>query len=280
MVQTQKHWCWTLNNWTNDEEAIIQARAQDSDEIEYLIYGKEGQEQGRTPHLQGFVCLKQRRSLAFVKNLLCTRLHAEPRRGTVQQAAEYCEKEGDVWSFGRRPAGQGERSDLKRVHGAIKEGKTLAQIAELHPQEFIRYHSGITKLRSFYQAKRTWQTEVYVYWGATGTGKTRKAFEEAGEDSFIYPGRGWFDGYDGQDKVVFDEYHGGEFPITQLLRLLDRYPMSVQIKGGFVNWKPRKLWITSNISPDDWYPQAKEEHKLALRRRLFQVMHFNAPLVN
>jgi hypothetical protein len=277
MVQTCKHWCWTLNNYTEDEEQVIQARAQDSSAIEFLVYGREQGDQG-TPHLQGFVSLTSRKSMSFVKNLLGTRLHLEPRRGTVQQAVDYCEKDGDVWRFGEQPAGQGERTDLKRVHSAIKEGKTLQEIADVHPQEFIRYHNGITKLHSFYQKKRDWQTEVFVFWGATGTGKTKRAFQEAGETKWIYPSGGWFDGYDGQDNVIFDEYTGGEFKLSYLLKLLDRYEMQVPVKGGFVNWKPKKLWITSNLKPEDWYPNARDEHKQALRRRFTHVVHFNPPL--
>lgn len=277
MVQTCKHWCWTLNNYTEDEEQAIQARSEDSPDIEYLIYGREIGENG-TPHLQGFVSLRSRRSLSFVKNLLSPRLHLEARRGTVQQAIEYCEKDGNVWSHGDRPAGQGERTDLKRVHVTIKQGKTLQEVAELHPQEFIRYHHGIAKLHSFYQAKRDWQTEVYVFWGPTGTGKTKRAFQEAGDQAFIYPGCGWFDGYDGQDNVIFDEFTGGDFKLSYLLKLLDRYPLRVPVKGSYMNWKPRKIWITSNLNPDVWYQGAHEEHRLALRRRFTQVTHFNAPL--
>jgi len=105
-----------------------------------------------------------------------------------------------------------------------------------------------------------------------GVGKTRKVFDDE-TDIYMYPGQGWFDGYFGQDIVLFDDFSGSEFKITYLLKLLDRYPMSVPIKGAFVQWVPRKIYITSNLDPDSWYPGAHEEHRAALRRRLKTVCH-------
>lgn len=59
-----------------------------------------------------------------------------------------------------------------------------------------------------------------------------------------------------------------------MLRWLDRYPVTVEVKGSATVLKAVKIWITSNISPDDWYPDLDQETKAALRRRM-QVTHFN-----
>jgi hypothetical protein len=276
MVQTAKHWSWTLNNYTPDEEERIQD-AGGASEVTYLIYGREVSE-SNTPHLQGYIVFGRRRSLQFAKSLLGQRLHLEVSRGTPEQNIEYCSKDGDTHEAGSRPSGQGSRSDLRACYEKVKSSGSLREVADAFPRQFIRYHAGITKLHSFYKRKRTWQTEVYVFWGPTGTGKTKRAFEEAGDGAFIYPGGGWFDGYDGEENVIFDEFSGGEFKLTYLLRILDRYPMKVPVKGSFIEWIPKKIWITSNLDPNDWYPSAHQEHKDALRRRFTQVTHFNQPL--
>ena len=62
--------------------------------------------------------------------------------------------------------------------------------------------------------QRHWKTEVVVYWGPPGTGKTRRAQFEAGKDAYWLRkpisrnGALWWDGYEGQDVVVIDEFYG------------------------------------------------------------------------
>ena len=167
---------------------------------------------------------------------------------------------------------------FRSVIQKAQAGATLKEIAEACPASYLRYYRGITKLRNMYREPRTWAPEVFVYWGKTGTGKTRKAWTDGGPESFVYagvPGQpAWFDPYDGEETVIFDDFSGGLFPITYLLRLLDRYPMWVPIKGDHVQWIPKKIFITSNYRVEDWYPTAKEEHQLALKRRINTTVHF------
>lgn len=86
------------------------------------------------------------------------------------------------------------------------------------------------------------------------------------------------DGYRGQEHVVVDEFRGG-IDISHMLRWLDRYPVLVEVKGSAAVLTAKKIWITSNLSPDDWYKDIDEETRLALRRRLL-ITHFNRPLTN
>ncbi len=61
----------------------------------------------------------------------------------------------------------------------------------------------------------------------------------------------WFDGYEGQKDVIIDDMVPDCMAVGLFLRLFDRYPMSVPIKGAFVNWNPRRVFITSNFCPGD-----------------------------
>lgn len=118
------------------------------------------------------------------------------------------------------------------------------------------------------------QREVKVYWGRTGAGKSRRAWEEATFDAYPKDPRSKFwDGYRGQDRVVIDEFRGG-IDISHMLRWLDRYPVVVEVKGSSVVLKATNIWITSNIHPNDWYPTLDQETKNALLRRL-QITHFD-----
>jgi hypothetical protein len=115
-----------------------------------------------------------------------------------------------------------------------------------------------------------------VYWGRTGAGKTRAVFDNvpSPEDIYVHPGGQWFDGYDGQPIVLFDDFGGSEFKLTYFLKLLDRYPMQVPIKGGFVSWIPKEVYITSNRNPLEWYPNAHGEHVNAMFRRFTNNVRF------
>ena len=55
------------------------------------------------------------------------------------------------------------------------------------------------------------------------------------------------------------------------LRLTDRYPMRVPIKGGFVDWVPVRIWITANYGPDILYNRDP-----AVLRRIDEIYEFRA----
>lgn len=276
MPQT-KYICFTLNNYAEDEVKAIESIPVGAPNlVSYITFGREVGANG-TRHLQGYLELSRRQRFTAIHRLPgLSRAHLEARKGTAAQASEYC------WKEDREPyrAGtisvsqQGRRSDLEATKLALDNGGTIQDVAQEHFGTFLKYHRALGLYASYRAEKRNWQVEVTVYWGETGTGKTRRAHEESKGDAWIYSSDGWFDGYNQEDCVIFDDYSGSEFKIGYLLKLLDRYPMRVRVKGGFVNWKPRRIWITSNLDPESWYPNAHEEHRAALRRRLTQVIHF------
>jgi hypothetical protein len=109
---------------------------------------------------------------------------------------------------------------------------------------------------------------AYVFWGKTGTGKSRRAWDEAGMEAYSKDPRSKFwCGYQAQKNVVIDEFRGG-IDISHLLRWLDRYPVRVEIKGSSRPLVAECIWITSNLNPSEWYPDADSETIAALRRRL------------
>jgi hypothetical protein len=77
----------------------------------------------------------------------------------------------------------------------------------------------------------------------------------------------FWDGYQGHDRVVMDEFRG-DIDIAHLLRWFDRYPVNVEIKGSATVLRARQIWITSNLDPREWYPTIDEATKAALLRRL------------
>lgn len=79
------------------------------------------------------------------------------------------------WEVGTRPKSQqGRRSDLEAVAQAIKEQKTLKQIADEHTATFIRYSSGITKTAELLRQVQQKEKMVALFFGPPGCGKSHK----------------------------------------------------------------------------------------------------------
>lgn len=133
---------------------------------------------------------------------------------------------------------------------------------------YVRYYNNIKKIAMDHLQPVAIEREVYVYWGPTGVGKSRRAWEEAGLDAYPKDPRSKFwDGYRSHEHVVFDEFRG-DIDIAHLLRWFDRYPVIVEVKGSSVVLAARRIWITSNIPPRLWYPTLDDATFNALMRRL------------
>lgn len=269
MPSYARNWVFTLNNYSDDEAAALEALGTElPDTLKYLVYGRETGEEG-TPHLQGYASFSKRTTLARVKRIVGSRAHVEVARGTPKQASDYCKKDGDFKEYGTCPAGKGARTDLQQVVEACKRGDSLKRLAEDHPAAMLRYGSQLVKMKGLYPPQKDICPEIHCFIGKTGVGKTRRVYEFVNRDElWVHPGERWFDGYDMHKAALFDDFDGGWFKITYLLKLLDRYRMQVPVKHGFVWWNPAHIYITSNLKPEDWYPNAHEEHRRALRRRL------------
>lgn len=244
--------------------------------IKGLLLGFEISESG-TRHIQGYVEFHGRKRLRQVRTLF-PGCHMEPRRGRAEQAVSYCIKTGSWSLLGRLEIKKpGQRSDLEALKEDLLRKKSIKDISDDHFACFLKYDRAISKFRSIHSERRFWVPEVFVYWGPTGTGKTSKVWNDnPPADIWAYSAESgcWFDGYDGQSIVLFDEFHGGIFRLPYLLKLLDAFPMQVPVKGGFVNWVPKKIFITSNIDPVSWFPNANSEHVRALMRRVTNIIHF------
>jgi len=111
-------------------------------------------------------------------------------------------------------------------------------------------------------------------------GKSHAAFEEAsalGDVYFKNSNTKWWDGYTGQDNVVLDELRpGGELNLTELLRLSDRYPHTIEFKGGSCQFVAKQLWITSHFHPVDFCKIGDDPQEL-LRRMTLKL--FDEPFV-
>lgn len=272
-----KNWCFTLNNYTDEELRAVRKLGEsfENDGRGYLVFGFETAPSTGVKHLQGYISFPERKRPSQIKTFL-RRAHLEIAKGNPKQNQEYCKKGGNSEEFGSIPAGAGARTDLTHLQERIKSGASRHDIRDEFFTLYCRYPKAIDNYIQELAAPRTWETNVVVYWGKTGTGKTRSVFAFTDIESiYVHPGDHWFDGYVSQPVALFDDFNGSEFKLSYLLKLLDRYPMKVPVKGGFVNWIPKHIYITSNKDPHEWYQNAHEEQRNALFRRIKEIKHFN-----
>ena len=91
-ISPAKRWCFTLNNYT--EEDLSSIKSVFEVECDLIVVGMEEGKEG-TPHLQGYVEFKRKlRPLSLGLN---RGIHWEKSKGTRKQNFDYCRKQGVVW---------------------------------------------------------------------------------------------------------------------------------------------------------------------------------------
>lgn len=136
-------WCFTLSNYTEEEEKEVRKW-----DVRYIIYGREIAPKTKTPHLQGYVFFKLKKTLKAMKKL-CERAHWEPQRGTCEQAIEYCKKEDtSPYQKGDPPKGaiRGCVSQWQQLNQDLNDGQSFDEIREKYPGCAIRYMSQIERV--------------------------------------------------------------------------------------------------------------------------------------
>jgi len=237
------------------------------------IKGQEEVGEGGYQHWQLMVITNKKVSVTGCKRYFCVEAHVEPSRSSA--AEEYVWKEesrvpDSQFELGVKPLKRNSKEDWVIIKKNAMEGRL-----DLIPENIlIRHYSAFQKIAVEYQKPiMRGPQEVIVIYGPTGVGKTRMAFDEVGDDYYIKsPLTKWFDGYHGQSTIIIDEFRG-IVDISHVLKWLDRYPCSVEVKGSQVFLNTKKWIITSNLCPNDWYPLLDTETRYALRRRFTRVIH-------
>lgn len=223
-------------------------------------------------HWQLVTCFQRKVRLTAVRNVFGP-FHAEPTKSDA--ALEYVWKDETAipdtrFELGALPLSRGRTQDWEAIRNHAKNG----ELDLIPPDVYVRNYNQLRRIATDHLQPNPIEREVVCYWGRTGSGKSRRAWGEAGMDAYPKdPRTKFWDGYRNHRHVVIDEFRGG-IDIAHLLRWFDRYPVVVEVKGSSQVLNATKIWITSNIPPEQWYPDVDAETMAALRRRI-AVTHFN-----
>lgn len=283
----RRSWCFTINNpmstWTSGhEEFIVHATDICGTKLRYMVFQVETGDNG-TPHYQGYMEFTTPVRFRWLSTVLKNAAHLEWRRGTREQARDYCMKEstrvGGPWEVGTwRSGGQGTRMDLLAVTDYVQTGAKESDVASRFPCAYIKFHGGINKLISLSVPRRTVPPVVTLLYGPTGTGKTKYCWDTFPDLYSKPPSTRWFDGYEAGKVVLLDDFCGASSKVSvlYLLQLLDRYPFMVEAKGKYVPFMAEQVLITTNYHPSQWYNWVGRDSSFqALKRRIHHVYYFS-----
>lgn len=240
----------------------------------YGVVGAEVASTGQR-HLQGYCQFPKQKTGNVIMGFFPRGVHLEGAKGNAEQNLQYCSKEGHYGTWGTPKSRPGRKSTVSDLMQMVRDGASDLELIERNAQTWAMYRSAFTEARGIFTQPRTWLPDVFVLWGQTGTGKTRFAYED-GAEMILYR-KPFMQGYSGQNPTVcFDDFFWAGMDIRYFLKLIDRYPMKVEDKGiRQIQWAPRRIYITSNEDPKDWWPEAKQVHKDAMFRRFTEVKEMN-----
>lgn len=222
-------------------------------------------------------------------------VHVDAAKGKHRDNRDYIRKEGK-WlddakhetnhietfeEWGELPPDKSRsESQAEMIMQMIRDGKSNAEIITECPNAY-------TKLNYIEQARQTLLEDQYkntrrvldvtYIWGDTGVGKTRSVMDKYGYSEvyqitdYVHP----FDGYKGQDVVIFEEFRSS-LKIEDMLKYLDGYPLQLPCRYANKTACYTKVYLISNIPLEKQYPNVQVDCPAtwaALNRRINQVQH-------
>ncbi|UOX38818.1 Rep protein [Finch poxvirus] len=284
MCKRNRNFIFVLSNYDDEEYKKLT-------EIDcvYMIIGKEISDNG-VRNLQGYIEFNSLKTLNRLKSIN-SRIYWEPRCVSQKQAIDYCKKNGDYIEFGERKR-PGKRTYLERdidnchekerkkikirenkivnlqyAYKILEDKGSIQEVIKIKPS--IHIIKAAEKWVTWMDKERQEKPEVIWIFGESGSGKTVLAKEMSqGKKTYWKDKSKWWNKYDQQDVCIIDEFRYKNMEFSELLRLLDRYPYTVEFKGGSREFNSKTIIITSIKSPSRVYKNMEDEMYQQLKRRI------------
>lgn len=308
-AKQSRKWLITINNplehgWTHDNIMQVLSRVRGSS-LYWCMCDEEGDE-CETLHTHIFLFRSSPFTARQIDNLF-PHMHRDTCYGTCAENRAYVLKDGEkfnkaedghysytdsggkhhiginfsdtFYEFGECPdEHQGKSKASEIVVEMIRCGATDEAIVDAVPSTYKDLEH-VRQVRSMFRDSefaKTWRDLTVTYmFGKTGSGKTRFVMEKYGYENvyrvtdYKHP----FDTYDGQDVLIFEEFRGS-LKHGDMLNYLDGYPLRLPCRYFDRQACYTKVFILTNIPPDDQYLNVDRESRLAFFRRIHKVVEF------
>lgn len=209
----------------------------------------------------------------------------------------YCQKEasridGPAGQCGCEPTSGGIKSSWEQLKEDARRGTDIASLQDRHVGLWAQYPGGFLRVVERFRSEAQTSTDrggdggtgddkrrvlATIYYGPPGTGKSYTVRSIiAGRPHFRVAIGKWFDGYEFERILWIDDFQPGMLQRNVLLNLLDEGDLRVEVKGGTVRVQVDEVYITSNYTITEWFPEKNKKDGLtelareradALRRR-------------
>lgn len=199
--------------------------------------------------------------------------------------------EGTTWTHGtpiQHPGRQGckigkDSDDVQaKCLNLIKAGESLQSIYETFPAFSSRCHAWLQKSYTMFAPNKRGKTCVVALYGGPGTHKTRIANSISSNTFSKLPDTHWFDGLSPlHDVLSYEDIRASSMTFTSLLRMLDRYPLLCEVKGGSVWLQVPMIVLTMPTAPSELWATIAGEQNERLGQLLRRIdLTINMDLLN
>lgn len=283
-MSTSKYWCGTLNfAETSKQKHVDLVSRLDSAFLKgrltyYVIAYEIGKDTGNH-HSQFYLEFKGKTRFTTVLKLVGSGAHIELRKGTSQQAADYIRDPSSYdkpkeFTLSVREKGnlsiaeQKKKTQTQEMVEALHKGATEKEIALKFTAQYLNRSVGIGKVVAFKSDAQSLlfsekKMQAIALTGPTATGKTytanqlcREAIRQGKRVYVKDPVTQWWDGYDGQEVVLINEFSSTTtgISLTTLLEITDTYYCTVPVRyKQSPIFKAEQIIFTSNTKVEDWY---------------------------
>ena len=270
-----KDWCFTT--FEVDDASCLPSL----EYCEYIIYQPEVCPDSNRPHVQGFLVLNDKKTLSALK-LLLPGYHLEKRKGTRTQARDYCKKtdkggSGDYHEHGVfvEVGDAGGAAQKKKFEEQLEIAKVgdFTQLSAEFQFKYLKASKEVFFLHLPKPVKLDKPCGVWIY-GKSGCGKS--TYVEAlipGDQLYLKTTKIWWDGYKGEDNVLIDEVDpiNTNHMSAYYKKWTDMFIFPGEYKGGMSNFRPKKVYMTSQFTIEECFSNPKDAD--AIRRRCEVILH-------
>lgn len=275
-----RYWVVVINNPDGDLEP------EKIKDLQYAIWCPERGDEG-TRHLQCYLQFKNAIEMMQAKKRIgFGKAHLEPASGTPEQNVQYVKKEGPYSDKKHTHIGDVQEWGVLSIPGKRNDCQKAIELLEqkVQPHEIVRMIPTTLRLincmdtflaRSIKPRPDDQKTEVIVVFGRSRLGKTTWV-KQTEKSLYKKPNTTkWWPFYNGEDAVVVDDPEG-LVPFdgwSGMLDIWDKGAAKIEVKGGFVYFNSKRIYLTCNVLPHIWVKDEFRDHE-AFYNRIDKILHF------